>query len=96
MGHKKTTHITIQEIYLVKADWERTFFASIRRDQDSKGDLIIYGKVTVLEGNIVALGCSEEDLGSKLDIICKLKLDYGLHNTAAVVVKISNVLFFMN
>ena len=96
MGHKKTPHLIIQEIYLIKADWERTFFASIRRDQDSKGDLIIYGKVTVLEGYIVASGCSEEDLGSKLDVICKLKLDFGIHTQPEKTCTIQNKKISLN
>ncbi len=96
MGKKRLPNIQLQELFMVKADWKRTYLGTIRRDVDSNGDVIIYGKVSVLEGQIICAGYSEEDLGFKLDTICKLKLDCGLHDSLPAVIKISNETFFLN
>jgi hypothetical protein len=96
MKEQRPPNIQIQELFLVKADWERTFMGMIRRETDESDNEIIYGKVTVQEGYILCAASTEEDLGSKLDTICKLKLDCGLHDSLPPRIKILNAIFFLN
>ena len=96
MKKQQPSDIQIQELFLVKADWERTFLGVIRRQPDESGNEIIYGKVTVQEGYILGMANTEEDLSSKLDAICQLKLDCGLHDSLPPGIMISNEIFILN
>jgi hypothetical protein len=98
MGKKKLPDLQITELYLVKADWHRTFMAQIVRDKTTDGEDIIRGSVVVNEGKIwcVSESGSEEELGMFLDDICSLKLDYGLHEKPGITIKIAGVDFFLN
>ena len=98
MKNKKLPDLQITELYLVKADWHRTFMAQIVRDKTTDGEDIIRGSVVVNEGKIwcVAESGSDEELGMFLDDICSLKLDYGLHEKAGITLKIAGEDFFLN
>jgi len=93
---KKASNLQITELYLIKADWHRTFMGTISREKTPEDKDIIYGKVTVLEGRMWAMGETEEQLGACLDDMCKLKLDHGLHSTPERVEIIAETLFFLN
>lgn len=98
MAKKKLPDLQITELYLVKADWHRTFIAQIVREKTKDGKEIIHGSVIINEGKAwcVAESGSEEELGMFLDDICTLKLDYGLHEKAGITLKIAGEDFFLN
>jgi hypothetical protein len=98
MAKKKLPDLQITELYLVKADWHRTFMAQIVRDKTNDGEDIIRGSVVVNEGKIwcFAKSGSEEELGKFLDGICLMKLDMGLHSSCGVTVKVFGEDLFLN
>jgi hypothetical protein len=96
MAKKKLPEIEIIELFLVKGDWHRTFMAQITREITADGREIIYGKVVVNEGAIYAIGNTEDELGTYLDDLCVMKLDYGLHENAGIIIKIGETEFFLN
>lgn len=96
MKKKKLPSIEITELYLIKADWERTFMAQIYREMDQDGEPIVHGKVTVNEGKIWSYAETLEELAQNLDEICILKLDRSLHANARVVTQIFDDDFFLN
>ena len=76
---KKLPNIEINELFLVKADWNRTFVGQIIREETPEGQIINRGNVVVNEGKIWSIGKTQDELGSNLDDICTLKLDHNLH-----------------
>ena len=93
---KKLTHIEISELFLVKADWNRTFVGQIIRKTDEDGLSIVLGNVTVNEGKIWSKAETQDELGNNLDDICTLKLDGGLHNSCGVTSILAETLFYHN
>jgi hypothetical protein len=93
---KKLPNIQITELFLIKADWHRTFMGQIVRENTEDGKEIIRGNVTVNEGKIWSVAESEEVLGNYLDDICTLKLDYGLHASCGISEEVAGTPFFLN
>jgi hypothetical protein len=81
---KKITELIITELFLVKADWERTFIGEIRRETDVDGCPVVMGKVIVQEGLIWSKASNQRELMKNMDDICKMKLDMGLHSNVGV------------
>ena len=79
MEKKKLPNIEITELYLVKADWNRTFIAEIRSEKNENGKPVFIGSVAINEGKIWSAGESLDEVGNYLDDICTMKLDYNLH-----------------
>jgi hypothetical protein len=76
---EKLPHLEISELFLVKADWNRTFMGQIIRETTADGQEIIRGNVVINDGKAWSVGNTEEELGNYLDDICTLKLDFNLH-----------------
>lgn len=93
---KKMAAIEITELYLIKADWERTFVAQVYKETDKDGEPIIHGNVTVIEGMIWSSAKTLKELAQNLDEICILKLDRSLHTYAGVVTQIFDDDFYLN
>jgi hypothetical protein len=96
MRKKKILDLQITELFLVKADWNRTYLAQIIREKNADGTEIVHGSVIINEGKAWCCGCDEEELGNYLDDICIMKLDNGLHEKAGITLKIAGEDFFMN
>ena len=88
--------IIITELFLVKADWQRTFMGTIRRELDSDENPVVMGEVIVQEGKIWSKASSQEELRKNLDDICTMKLDCGLHEDTGETIKIFDEDFFLN
>jgi len=67
----------ITELFLVKADWTRTFLGEIRRETDNNGNPVVLGVVILNEVKIWNKASTQEELMKNMDDICILKLDYG-------------------
>ena len=93
---KKLPTIEITELFMVKADWNRTFIGQIIRKTDEDGLSINLGNVIVDEGKIWSKAETQEELGNNLDDICTLKLDGGLHNSCGVTSILAETLFNHN
>lgn len=96
MEKKKLPAIEITELYLIKADWERTFLANIYREADKNGKPIVHGYVIVTEGMIWSSAETAEELAKNLDDICVMKLDMALHTNAGVRIKLFSEDFFLS
>jgi len=96
MENKKLPDIIITELFLIKADLQRTFIGSIRRKADSEDNPVLSGEVIVQEGMIWSMYSDEEELRNNLDDICLMKLDFRLHEDLGVTTKILNMDFFWN
>ena len=92
---KKTSKIEITELFLVKADWHRTFMGTIVRET-TDGKEFVRGTVIINEGQAWSTGNSQEDLANNLDNICTLKLDKNLHGNPGVTTKIAGTPFNHN
>jgi hypothetical protein len=93
---KKLPTIEITELFMVKADWNRTFIGQIIRKTDEDGLSINLGNVTVDEGKIWSKAETQEELGKYLDDICTLKLDCNLHGNGGVTSILAETLFNHN
>jgi hypothetical protein len=93
---KKELNLEITELFLVKSEWDRTFFAEIVRDKTEDGKTINRGTVVVNEGKIWSAGETQDELGDYLDDICTMKLDFGLHANGGVSSKIGEEKYFHN
>jgi hypothetical protein len=89
--------LIITELFLVKADWQRTFMGEIRREADSHGKNIIMGKVIVVEGFICSISSEDDnELHKHMDELCTMKLDMGLHSLPGVTARILGEDYFLN
>jgi hypothetical protein len=93
---KELPQIEISELYLVKADWERTFIAEIFKEKTEDDNEVHRGKVVIDEGMAWSVGESQEELGNYLDDICTMKLDKGLHSHTGVTMNLFGEDFFLN
>jgi hypothetical protein len=96
MEKKKQPDIEITELFLVKADWHRTFMGTIIRKTTSDGTEFARGNVVINEGKAWSIGNSQEDLARNLDDICTIKLDMGLHSNAGESVVVAGTPFYLN
>ena len=77
---KKQLNIEITEIFMAKAGkngWDRCFHGTIRRGFDADGKPIVYGRIKIGEGYIVANARDQWELGEKLDelVVANLTLN---------------------
>lgn len=72
------------ELFLVAADIERTYVATRLRKKDDQGQEFVFAAVQISDGEVVSAAMNEELVEKYLDDMCKMKLDYGLHETEAV------------
>jgi len=72
---------SVSELFLVMADWNRTYTGIISREKTKHGTLC-RGNVIIDEGKVVSMAQTEKVLTQNLDHICRLKLDHGLHEKA--------------
>ena len=86
----------LAEIFLVAADIHRTFVATRFRKEDDNGEEFVIGIVKIHEGEVISRAKTEEALEKQLDVICKWKLDYGLHTQAGKSSEIISTNFFIN
>jgi len=93
---KKKERFELTELFLVKADWDRTFMGTIKREKDEDGRPIIRGAVMVNEGHIYSMAGILEKLGEYMDAICVMKLDRGLHDKVGVFSAICKTKYFLN
>ena len=77
------------ELILVAADIHRTFPATMLTKHDANDQEYFIGVVIINEGEAIGRAKSQAELERNMDDICKMKLDYGLHQTEAI----SSVIF---
>lgn len=96
MTMKKKSHLTLTELFLVKADWGRTFTGEIIRENLEDGSEFVTGRVIIKEGKAWSNGNCQRDLANKLDEICIMKLDMGLHVNDGPHTTIAEQKFYLN
>jgi hypothetical protein len=96
MEKKKMPGIQITELFLIRADWKRTFVAEIIRETTADGKKFVRGSVIIEEGKAWSIGNSQEELANNLDDICTLKLDYNLHYYSGAKFDIMGLSFHLN
>lgn len=88
--------LDITELFLIKADWGRTFMGTLTRDRITGDKEIVRGKVKVNDGNLLGVADNDDELTKNLDEICVMKLDMGLHDNPGVNVIIAETPLFLN
>ncbi len=96
MSEKNDDQFELTELFLVKADWDRTFTGTIKRERDEDGQPIVRGAVKVNGGMIYGMAENEKKLRKYLNQICIMKLDMGLHYNAGVFIEIVRTKYFLN
>jgi hypothetical protein len=86
---KKTSKIEISELFLVKADWDRTFLGKIIRETTADGKYFVRGTVVIDEGKAWSAADNQDKLADNLDDICTLKLDHNLHGVPCKFINLS-------
>ena len=73
----------LSELFLIKCgnDWKRTFVGTLQKCKDENDNDIVRCKVVINEGYVIGMAHTREQLGNNLDEICKMKLDFELHDT---------------
>jgi hypothetical protein len=93
---KASSNIIITELFLVKADWTRTYLGEIRREVTKEGKQIVRGNVMINEGKIWSFAETEEILRDMMNGICTMKLDMGLHSISGVTLTICETKYYLN
>ncbi|MCB9012414.1 MAG: hypothetical protein H6539_00080 [Bacteroidales bacterium] len=96
---EKSPKIEITELFMAKAGkkgWDRCFHGTIKRETNSDGNTIVYGKIKVHDGYIYAKASDQWELGDLLDDMVLIVLDKGLHSGKGIVVKIFDLDFNLN
>ena len=93
---KVSSHLTLTELFLVKADWGRTYWGEIFREITAEGKEFVRGRVIIEEGKAWSVSDCQKNLAKNLNDICIMKLDMGLHSHAGVRVIILDIDFFLN
>lgn len=86
----------ITELIMVKANWNKTFIGAMTQNKDTEGNISYGGSVIIEEGKIVSSGVSADELRTKLDEMCKLKLENNLHNLKGSSMEIFGVDTYMS
>lgn len=86
---KKSTKIEISELFLVKADWDRTFLGKIIRETTADGRRIVRGTVVIDEGKAWSTAENQDKLADNLDDMCTMKLDHNLHGVPGKYINLS-------
>jgi hypothetical protein len=93
---KISSHLTLTELFLVKADWGRTYWGEIFREITAEGKEFVRGRVIIEEGKAWSTGDRQSELAKNLNDICIMKLDMGLHSDIGVTTQIFGEDFFLN
>ena len=97
MDKKKRIQIELTEMFMAKADPTRCFFGIIKRFEDHNGNPLVFSKICMPDdGFIVPQASDQKEFGERLDEMCIMILDMGLHTNAGVTSKIFNTDFFLN
>jgi len=78
---KKKDKLEITEIFMAKAGkhgWDRCFYGTIQRGLESDGSSVVRGKIKVKEGFVLAQAGCQDELGSRLDELVYLTVEYDL------------------
>ncbi len=65
-------NIEITELFMAKADWNRTFIGRIERFKDENGHPVVFGKIKVNDGFVYAKADDDVELGEKLDEMVRI------------------------
>jgi len=78
----KKDNIEITELFMAKAgnDFSRCFHGTIRRSTDKNGDPVVFGKIKIGEGYIIASARDQWELGKKLDELVLFVLEYEIQS----------------
>ena len=76
--------------------WDRCFHGIIKRDVDKDGNPVVYGKIKVNDGYIIASASSQWELGTRLDELVLMILDCDLHSIAGEKTIIAGTDVFLN
>ena len=79
-----------------KADRNRRFYDSIKREPDSDDTPVVRGRIKMQDGFVSAQAACQDELGSRLDELAKMVLDYGLHNDCGVTSMLAVTHCFLN
>ena len=96
MKRKIRPEIQLTELFLAKADWQRTFVGQLFKYKDDDGSEIIVGKIPVDEYEILAIGKDKWELGKKLDDLVVLILDHNLHGMSVKTSSIGGYEIYLN
>ncbi len=92
----KNDRLEITELFMAQADRDRRFYGTISRGFDEDGAPVVYGKIMMQDGFILAQAGTQKELGDRLDELVKMVLDEGLHDDAGETIKIAETPFFLN
>jgi hypothetical protein len=92
----KKPRIEITELFMAKADWDRCFHGTIKRDYDENDNPIVYGKIKINGGYIYSSAPEQKELGRRMDDIVKMILDFDLHKPQGITTNICETKFFHN
>lgn len=79
-----------------KQGWDRCFHGTIKRDIDSDGNPVVYGRIKVLDGFVCTQAKDQWELGDRLDELVLMILDFGLHSDTGITSTIVGKPYFLN
>jgi hypothetical protein len=96
MDKEKTDRFEITEMFMAQASHERCFYGIIKRGTDEFGNDFVFSRIVMPDGLIQARANDQQELGKNLDEICRMVLDYGLHNNTGANINVLNTALFVN
>ena len=86
----------ITELFMTQSSKDRRFYSTIQRGSDSDGHPVVFGKIKVLNGFVCAIASNQDVLGSWLDELVLMSLEYGLHEDRGVTSTVGDQMCFLN
>ena len=93
---KDDSRFEITELFMAKADWERTYIGTMQRDKIDDTLTVIRGQVEVEGSMVYVRGNSTEEMWGAADEMVMLILDYDLHQTTGPKTEIFKNDYFLN
>jgi hypothetical protein len=105
---KKVLKVQITEIFMAKADWNRCFHGTIKRERDENENPVFSSKIYVKNdkfNEVIFAKVSDsskshkelqDQLSEQLDEMVKLILDYGLTEMKSVIKQVGELSYFCN
>jgi hypothetical protein len=96
MDIKKNDRLEITELFMAQADHERCFYGIIKRGLDERGKPFVFSRIVINNGLIYSRASEQKELGKYLDEMCKMVLDYKLHEGTRISMKIFDTDYILN
>jgi hypothetical protein len=96
MDKKRKEKFEITELFGAQPDKDRLFTGCIKRLNDNAGNPFVFSRIVMPDGLLCASAPTQDELSSKLDEMCKMNVDEGLHSDSGISTEVFGNKYFLN